>query len=143
MVRAGRAHWITIAGIAGAVALAIVLYFGGDSPTSVANRFLVALAKGDVETLVELSYYEGDESLLRKQWEYATRVAAPYYRFTWDIVTVKQPTEDSAAVRTSFERSYGPGSFPERFDIPLRRVNGKWMVDVRLLSRGLYPALPR
>jgi hypothetical protein len=142
MLRAGKAHWITLSGIVGVLVLVGVILFGGDSPTSVANRFLVALARGDVDTLMDLSYFEGDRQSLRIQWDYATKVAGPYYRFTWRIVTEKIASEQSAAVKTQFERDYGPGSYPENIDIPLVKSDGRWKVDVRGLYRRMYPALP-
>lgn len=143
MLRSGKAHWITIFGILGVIALIAIFLISGESPTGVANRFLVALAKGDVDTLTDLSYYEGSKETLREKWKYATQVSGPYYRFAWTITTTKQPDDKSAAVRTSMFRGFGPGSFGENFDIPLVKVDGKWKVDVHAISRGLFPGLPR
>ncbi len=143
MRQAGRAHWITIAGIVGVLALVILVLFKRESPTTVANRFLIALAKGNVDDLVELSYYTGDRAKLREQWTYATQVAGPYYSFRWTVVTAKEADENTASVKTFFERNYGYGSYPENLDIPLLKKDGKWLVDVRSLYRGMYPAMPR
>ncbi len=143
MLRSGRAHWVTVSGIIGILALIVVLVFGGDSPASTTNRFMNALADGDVDTLMSMSYYDGSKESLKEQWEFATKVAGRYYRFRWQVVTVKEPTEKSAAVKLMVERNVGMGSVPEKMDVPLVRPNGRWLVDVKALHRGLYPALPR
>lgn len=145
MRRAGKADAITIAitflGIAGALALGILMLFSKESPQTACNRFLDALASGNVDTLVETSYYEGSKEDLRASWKYATDVGQ-HYLFHWETVSVKEHDENSAAVLSQIERNFGPSSYPEKIDIPMVKVDGRWKVDVRGLFRGLYPALP-
>jgi hypothetical protein len=143
MRRSGKAHWITIAGILGLLAIVLVFFIGGETPSGVTNRFMIALAEGDVNTLCDLSHYEGSKDSLRAQWEYATKVAGPHYRFAWIINSEKVASNEIASVKTTVERAIGPDSFPEKVDIPLVKREGKWKVDVRGIWRGLYPALPR
>lgn len=143
MRRAGKAHWITITGALGVVVLAVILFFSQESPEQVCNRWFRALADADVATLVDLSYYEGDQAKLRQQWDFAVNVAGPHYLFRWKTITAKEHDATHAAVLTQVERNLSETSFEEEFDIPMVKGGNKWKVDVRSLSKLLYPALPR
>jgi hypothetical protein len=125
--------------------LALGYIFSQESLNTVASRFMSALATGDVNTLSENSYL-GTESKdeIHKQWDYAVNDVAKYYRFTWRITGSMQQSEDSGAVRLSVAKNAdGPGAYEENFALPVIKVNGKWLVDVRNISRDMYPALPR
>lgn len=147
MRRSGRASLLAILGALGVAVVAALFVFGGESPTSAANRFMSALARGDVEQLTKLSYMgELPESRIREKWEYTTKVASPYYRFTWRTYSELRPTDDTAAVGVMVTRNARPdniSAYEERFGIPLVRKNGLWLVEVRGLARTMYPALPR
>lgn len=143
MLRAGKVHIIPILAAAGIVLLAVLLFLARESPISAADRFLVALGRGDVDTLMELSYFAGDKEDLRRQWEFATQEAGKYYRFRYKIRFARE-VGDTAAVSIEFERDAMSGaSFPENRQIPMVRENGRWKVDVAAVTRDLYPALPR
>lgn len=143
MRRAGKAHLITIAVLLGLAVLGVLLMFSGDNPMGAASRFMSALAKGDVDTLTKLSYYEGPKDKLREQWEFACKEAGEYYLFRWRVQTARIHGEDRAAVLTWIERNLGPSSFEEKIDLPMVKEDGAWKVDVRAIYRGMYPALPR
>ncbi|MFQ3587076.1 MAG: hypothetical protein SNJ74_02280 [Fimbriimonadaceae bacterium] len=143
MLRAGKVHIIPILAAAGIILLAGLLFLARESPVSAADRFLVALAKGDVDQLMDLSYYAGDREELRRQWEFATQEAGKYYRFRYKIRFARE-VGDTAAVSLEFERDALSGaSFPENRQIPMVRDGGRWKVDVAAITRDLYPALPR
>jgi hypothetical protein len=125
--------------------LSLVYVFSQESLNTVASRFMSALSTGDVNALTENSYV-GTESKdeIRKQWDYAVNDVAKYYRFTWRITGSMQQSEDSGAVRLSVAKNAdSPGAYEENFALPVIKVNGKWLVDVRNISRDMYPALPR
>ena len=125
--------------------LSLVYVFSQESLNTVASRFMSALSTGDVNALTENSYV-GTESKdeIHKQWDYAVNDVAKYYRFTWRITGSMQQSEDSGAVRLSVAKNAdSPGAYEENFALPVIKVNGKWLVDVRNISRDMYPALPR
>lgn len=143
MLRAGKVHIVPILAVVGVVVLAVLLFLARESPAAAADRFLVALAKGDVNRLMELSYFGGDREELRRQWEFATQEAGKYYRFRYQIRFAKE-VGDTAAVSLEFERdAFSGASFPENRQIPMVRQGGRWKVDVAAMTRDLYPALPR
>lgn len=145
MRRAGRAHLIVILGLVGAVAAVALFLSGDESPRFAANRFLTSLLHGDVDTLVEMTYYpDKSKDEIRKQWEYATQVAGKHYLFAWKITTENKASEDRAAVRMFLYRnSETTDSYEEKYGLPMVRQDGKWLVDVQNMPRILYPALPR
>lgn len=145
MRRSGKANWLIVTGLLGVVLIAVVLVLGRQSPSTAANRFMTALATGDVETLTELSVMENDtRESIRQKWDYATKVAGPHYRFTWTTISETISGPDTATVTMLVIRNYDdPASYEERMQLPMLRRDGQWKVDVRAINRKLYPALPR
>ena len=143
--RAGRASWLMVAGIAGIVAILVLFFVAGESAESAAVRFMDALAKGDVKTLVAMSDSPDTEPAeLEKQWEYTAKVAGPHYMFFYKINSSLNPTENTAMVRMMVSRNVNrEGSYEEKFELPMIKRDGKWKVEVRGLDRRLYPNLPR
>jgi hypothetical protein len=143
--KAGGVNWLIILAVAALGALALVFVMSGDTPQTVANRFMTALAKGDVDTLVELSEASGktDEEL-RQDWEFAVKRAGPHYRFRWHVLSSKEADAQTSAVSMWLWRNaMSSGSYEEKYAIPLTKVDGKWKVLVRELNREIYPGLPR
>jgi hypothetical protein len=144
MRRSGRVHWVTVAGSVGFAVILALFLIPTNSPNVAANRFMSALAEGNVDKLMSLSYYKGDEARMRAQWEFAVKECAPYYRFKWRNVGLKEADDKIAGVRMMVQRNLGSGSdYEERYDIPLLKVDGEWLVDVRSISRAMYPGIPR
>ncbi len=51
---------------------------------------------------------------------------------------------NDAAVSLSVWRNYFSGiSYDEKFELPMIKQEGKWLVDVRGINREMFPALPR
>lgn len=144
-MRRARANWLVVASLVGLVALGVLFVAAREGASTVAARFMDALARQDAATLTQLSYMDGVSAQeLRSQWDYAVNVAGKYYRFNWEIRGETQTGPDSAAVRMGFWRNYGsPGSYDENFQLNLIRIRGTWKVDVRSISREMYPGLPR
>jgi hypothetical protein len=145
MKRAARVNWILLFAVVAALFFVSLFFFASEPPTGVANRFMVALAKGDVDTLTRMTYAPGrDEKGIRDQWDWAVNKAGPHYRFRWQVLGATQADQDTANVRLFVERNLAHGgSYEERFEIPLVRHENEWKVDVRSISREMFPGLPR
>jgi hypothetical protein len=142
---AGKVHWMILVGGVGMFFILGLLLFSGESPTGVAVRFMGALADGDYKELAELSHIEGrDQKDLEEDWKFATEVAGKYYSFRYRFVNQVDSDKNTASVRTQVWRNYNGGSsYEENFPLPITKVDGKWKVLVRGLSRKMYPGLPR
>lgn len=143
---AGRASLLTIGAVVSVLAASVLLVwsFMTVSPKTVGSQFMSALAAGDAKALTNLSYLEKtspDE--IQKQWEFATGTAAKHYLFYWKIVKANEPDASNASVSVMITRDYTSlASYPEKYDIPLIKQDGKWLVDVRAIDRSMYPAMP-
>ena len=148
MKRSGRIHWLILIGIVGLVALAVLLFVGGTGPTVVADKFLTALSKGDVNTLADLSD-PGSKSKeqLRKEWDFVVHKAAPYYQFKWRLKEEHiQPGGNDASVDFIANVDLEKGehlAFDQKFELPMARRNGAWKVRVAGINRLFYPFMPR
>jgi hypothetical protein len=136
---------MVLLGLVGAVLAAVFVLGGGESPSVAVNRFMIALARGDVETLTRMSHMPGEsEESVRRQWDRAVNVVGPYYRFRWQVLTQTVPDERTANVQLwVWRNAASPGAFEEKFGIPLVRVDGDWRIDVRGINRGMFPGMPR
>lgn len=144
MTRRGRLNVVVLIGLLGAITAVVIFVLSGESPSGAAARFMVALGEGKVDKLMEMSYYSGDRDELRTQWEYATGVAGEYYRFTFQIVGEVRSGPNEAAVRMRVWRNaLSAMTYDELFQLPMVKREGRWLVDVKAISRKLYPALPR
>ncbi len=145
MKQSGRASLITLLGFASVIVVILLFTLSRESAQSVANRFLVALAEGDVAELTELSSMPGQsKEEIQKAWEYTTGTVGPHYRFTWTITVASEANNKNANVKLQLLRNVGsPQQFEQKLEIPLVRDDRDWKVDVRALNRDLYPGLPR
>lgn len=145
MKRSGKLHWMMAVGLLGVIVIVGLLFFKREGPETVASKFLTALTTRDAAKLTELSYYPGSsKEELRKQWDFATQVAGRDYQFVWKIKFAKMADENTATVALEFTRdAVNPMSYGENFQLPMVREDGQWLVDVRSLSKVMYPALPR
>jgi hypothetical protein len=146
MKRSGSTSTVVILAIALALVAAIVVLFlmAGDSPSGVATRFLTALAKGDSKTLAETSFIDGvSQEELQKKWE-ATHEVTKYWQFNYMIQdSTQQDANNAAVVMQWVKNATSQSSYGEKYELPLAKRDGKWKVDVRGISREMYPALPR
>jgi hypothetical protein len=144
MKRLGRINWVLVSVVGIVLLFGSSLLFGSESPQSVGSRFMTALAKGDVDQLAELSYPQERKEDFRKQWDWAVNVAGPHYRFVWKVTGFTQLDEDTASVRMMVARNVmTPGTYEEKFELPMVREDNTWRVDVRAVNREMYPGLPR
>ena len=145
MSRFLRIHWMVYVGVFGALIVAFLLLFSKEGPEIVASKFMSALVEGNPDKLTALSYYpDGSKGGLREQWQFSTQVAGKLYVFAWKIKFAKQADENSAGVAMDVIRNaQSQMSYPENYQLPLVKHEGKWLVDVRSISREMYPAMPK
>lgn len=145
MRRSGRASLLAILATLSAVVVVALLFFGSESAQSVGSRFMSCLAKGDVDGLTKLSYMEGKTpEEIKEKWAYATQKVAPFYRFVWRPVSSTDIDKDTANVKVEVVTDALSGqSYPEFFELPMRKVDGQWKVEVGGIDRKMYPGLPR
>lgn len=142
---AGRASPVLIMGVLSVVVFVGVLFTGGGTPTSTASSFMVALGKRDIDTLVELSALDGKTpEELREAWKYSTETVGKHYRFAFNILASREANETTSTVTMHVFRNADMSStYAEKFELPLVKVDGKWLVEVRGINRQMYPGLPR
>lgn len=144
-VRVRRVNWIVVALLLIVAAIFGLILTAGESPTTATVVFMNALGKGDVKTLADRSYFNPERSRddIIKDWTKSIELGK-YYRFIWKVDSDTRPTPDRATVKMTVMRDVDKGNaYDEPFSLDLIRQNGKWLVDVRSISRQLYPALPR
>lgn len=144
MVRAGRISLVLLLSLCALLALGTVLFFfKGESYTQAASRFMDALARADTANLAKLSYIDGnDEATLKTKWDQTMKYSS-HFKFTWSVKTSTETGADSAVVTLNFWRAPDLGGYEEKFELPMLKKNGQWLVDVRGISRQMFPALPR
>lgn len=145
MRQAGRVNIVAVGAIVAVLMIAVVLIFSRQNVSEVASKFMSGLATGDVETLSSLTYMsETSDEDVKKKWSFAVNDAGKYYKFQWKILGAKENDEKTAAVRMHIWRnSNTAATYEENFQLPMVKVNGQWKVDVRAISREMYPGLPR
>lgn len=145
MNRRGRISLLGIVGLLCALVVVSILFLGRESLTTVGNRFMAALGKGDLDTLTNMTFMgNASPEEIRKQWDFTVNTAGRYYNFQYRIVSASQANERTGSVRMQVRRnSTGPSTYEENYQLPLVKVGDQWKVDVRGISRELYPALPQ
>lgn len=126
------------------ILIAGLFFSARESATTVASRFMSALAKQDLDEIVKTSFIgtrtpEETRTAWKKTFEFSK-----HYLFEWGISGASQPDDKNATVKLQVKgNADSAASYEEKFDIALRKVNDKWMVDVRAISHDMYPALPK
>lgn len=144
MKRSGRASLVVVVAVALVAAVVVLFMMAGESPSGVASKFLTSLAKGDLKTVSELSYMEGlSQEQIRQKWD-ETYSVTKHWLFAFAIADSSEQDERNATVRLKWVKSaMNPSAYEEKYELPLIKVDGKWKVDVRGMSREMYPSLPR
>ena len=140
----GRISALGLAGIVSVLLVGYIFISSRESLSTVANRFMGALAKHDVDTVSRMTYMpELSQDEIKKRWT-KTFDYAKYYRFQWKLVSADQQGPESGAVRLQMRAPFDdPGSYEQGQQFSMIKVNGEWKVDVRSMSREMYPGLPR
>jgi hypothetical protein len=104
---------------------------------------MAALARGDAKEVAALSFLEGvEQAEAEKKWAYTLDVAR-HYQFRYTILSELNPSPGRSTLKMQVWRNYGPASYEEPFDLPMRQVEGQWKVEVRAINREMFPGLPR
>jgi hypothetical protein len=145
MVRSGKTNVIVVVVAASLLTFAALSMFGGERPIGVAADFLDALVKKDWKTLARLSDAPGyTEEELQIEWKRSTEEAGKYFKFIYQIQSENYPTEQSAVVVVSFTPEAGTEiAYERKLEVPMKKIDGKWKVEVLALNRDIYPGLPR
>ena len=139
-----RINPIIFIGVLGLVAIPIIMLMLGQSPQSAANEFMQALAKGDVDKLTEMSYLPDPSRPLRDQWKDTFDLYAKDYIFGYEMGTSEKMGPNDAVIKVTIVEFRGPEMHEnDTANLPLKRVDGKWKVALRDLSRTFFPGLPR
>lgn len=145
MKQSGRANWILAVLVVIVAAIATMFAAAGESPTDAGARFMHALARQDADTLARMSFFNPartPEEVLA-DWKHTLKISKTYM-FAWRIQSSSKPTGDRCSLVMGFTRdANNTMSYEETFPLELVKRDGKWLVDVRSLSRAMYPALPR
>lgn len=144
MKRSGRVSLVVVVAVALLVAVLALFLLAGESPRGVASRFLTALARGDTKTLAELSYLEGNTpAQIEAKWK-QTHEFSKYWVFAYGIKGVRDQDPDHSTVTLGWvKNASGSSAYEEKYELPMVRKDGKWLVDVRAISREMYPSLPQ
>ena len=144
MKQSGRVSIFALACIVSVALVLGLLLFSRESISAVGNKFMVALQSHDVDQLTRMSLMNGDSpDEVHKQWDFAVNKAGKYYRFAYRIVATNQASDSTGSVRMMVVRDADhPGAYEEAFELQLLKVNGEWKVDVRAISREMFPGLP-
>jgi hypothetical protein len=114
-------------------------------PENYAADFMTALGKGDASKLAELSVI-GKNTVDQRREKWSQTVSqSKYYRFTWRVTDVTNITPEKAAVSLQMRRNVGikMGEDELKYELPMEKVDGKWMVIEDQMDRDIYPFLPR
>ncbi|MBS1704582.1 MAG: DUF4878 domain-containing protein [Armatimonadetes bacterium] len=145
MIRSGKTKWWILPLVAAVGLISYLVFFSGDTPSAAATRFMSALAKGDVKELTKLSYISGKSpEEIEKAWTYTTQVASPHYLFGWRVVSSQTVDEKNANVKIDVIRdALKQSAYSEHYGLAMVKDEGVWKVDVKAISREVYPFLPR
>ena len=147
--QSGRISLLGLGGIAIVVMVVASLFLAKEDPTATGGQFMDALARHDVDKLTELTlidsadpqHIEADKKHLHDEWDFCVNVAGEHYPFIWKVTNSNTAADGHASVTLEITKITN-NSYPEKFELPLEKVNGKWLVDVRGISRLMFPALP-
>lgn len=139
----GRINIIILFGALGLIAIASLLFFAKESPETAAVQFMDALARKDVDRLVQLSFLDSPTTPLKQQWDECVNIYAKHFNFVWELKTSLRNSADRATVRVEYYKFQGAAAGLEGpFELPLIEIDGEWKVDLSSLSKEFFPALP-
>lgn len=144
MKRSGRTSIIVIITVTLVAAVIGLFLLAGESPTGVGTKFLTALANGNAKQLAELSYMDGlNQAQIEEKWKESYETSK-FWMFAYRVQGTTNQDSKSATIKLEWVKNVSnPSSYGEKFELPMVMIDGKWKVDVRAISREMYPGLPR
>lgn len=145
----GKIGLLSLGAIAIVGMIVASFFFAKDDPAAVGAQFMDALARHDVDKLTELSFVgktdpaaaEAEKKRIHDEWDFSVNTAGEHYGFSWRITGSTVATDDKATVTMQVNKIASTG-YDEKYELPLEKVNNKWMVDVAAISRSMFPAMP-
>lgn len=139
-----RLNIVAILGLVGLGAIGVLLALGGVSPEAAAEEFMQALAKKDVNRLVELTYLESPREPLKDQWDDCVNRKAKNFVFMWSWIRSRRSDDDKIVMQVTLTEFTGPvGSEKDPISLALVQKDGRWKVDLASITRSFFPGLPR
>ena len=147
--QSGKISLLGLGGIAIFAMIVASLILAKEGPAAVGGQFMDALARHDVDKLTELTNIQAtdpktaeiERKRIHDQWDFSVNVAGQHYPFVWRVTSSNNSTETTATVTMMITRLSADG-YEEKYELPLEKVNGKWLVNVGSVSRAMFPALP-
>ncbi|MEP0765062.1 MAG: hypothetical protein HRF45_00770 [Fimbriimonadia bacterium] len=141
-----RLKWTTVVGwvvaLAMIAAIVLLIFTIGNSPVSAVNEFLTALRVRDVNRLSAVTWLPEGSPPAEEQWREIFAEVKPL-----PISHVEEPlmasiTGDTALVKMLVRIHDRTPPQEREIQFFVRRVNGKWKVDVTRLVRDPFEKLP-
>lgn len=150
MRQSGKINLLTLAFVAIIGMIVASLFFAKEDPQAVGGQFMDALARHDADKLTELSYtgktdpgaIEAEKKRLRSDWDFCVNTAGKHFPFFWRITNSVTADDTHASVTVQVSKG-GPQGYEEKYELPLIKEGGKWVVEAGSVSRTMFPALPR
>src|SRR5688572_15125623 len=119
----GRASIVMILGLASIIGLGLALFFVRGNPGETASRFMDALARSDLKTLVELSHIPGtSEAQLEEKWKKTLHIGRNY-AFEWQILSQSQNSDTAAVAFIQILPDLNnPQAFEQRIQLPMELI---------------------
>ncbi len=150
MRQSGKINLLTLAFVAIIGMVVASLFFAKEDPQAIGAQFMDALARHDAKKLTELSYtgktdpasIETEKKRLFSDWDFCVNTAGKHFPFYWRITNSVVSSESTASVTVQISKG-GPQGYEEKYELPLIKEGGKWVIEVGSVSRTMFPALPR
>jgi hypothetical protein len=152
MRNSGKINILTIGVVAMVGLFSAAFLLAKEDAQSSGAKFMDALARHDVDRLVELSYIgetdpakiEETKKKLKEDWDFCVNKAGKHFLFTWKISASSKSSPTQATVALKINRAPAGGSgYDEKFELPMELEGGQWKVDVGGINAEMFPALPR
>lgn len=145
----GKINLLTLGAIVMVAMIGGSFFLAKEDPSNVGSQFMDALARHDVDRLTALSYVgkddpaavEAEKKRFHEAWDFCVNTAGQHFLFTWKISNSTIATDNHASVTVMVTKA-GPAAYEEKYELPMEKENGKWVVDVGSISREMFPGLP-
>lgn len=147
--KSGKVSILGLGAVAMVGLIVASLFFAKEDPASIGTQFMDALARHDVEKLTSLTYigksnpteFEAEQKKFHDQWDFCVNTAGEHFFFRWKIAASSTASPTSGSVTVMVEK-VGPGSYEEKYELPMEKEGDKWKIDATSISRTMFPGLP-
>ena len=147
--QSGKISLLSVAVAAIFVMIIASLFLAKEDPQAVGAQFMDALARHDVDKLTELSFtgktdpqeVAAEKKKLHDQWDFCVNVAGQHFGFLWKVSAATLATDNHGSVTVMLTKA-GPSSYEEKYELPLEKEGGRWVIDAGAISRNMFTGLP-